>query len=134
LRVLATPAWRAEDRLGELLAQWCATTTPATRACLYLLADPGVDGTPEQLEARVLGAAAAAGAAIDCGADINVLMEPSSPGRDARLHAAVDAYVPLHPACAGHARLAREAGNPIVQPGALAELVGEVATTIRAAA
>jgi glycosyltransferase involved in cell wall biosynthesis len=134
VRVLATPAWRGEDRLGELLAQWCATTTPATRACLYLLADPTVDGTPEELEARVLDAGAAAGAAIDSGADINVLMEPSSPGRDARLHAAVDAYVPLHPACTGHARLAREAGNAIVEPSALRKLVSGAATTIRQAA
>ncbi|HEX7291392.1 MAG TPA: glycosyltransferase, partial [Conexibacter sp.] len=37
LRVLATPAWRGADKLAMLLAQWCAATTPATSACLYLL-------------------------------------------------------------------------------------------------
>ena len=117
VRVLATPAWRAEDRLGELLAQWTASTTAQTSACLYLLADPTVDGAPEELEARVLAAAAAAGADIEAGADINVLMEPARPDRDVRLHAGVDVYVPLHDACTGHIRLAREAGNRVVAPG-----------------
>ncbi len=114
IRILATPAWRAQDRLGELLAQWTAVSTRETSACLYLLADPSVDGAPEALEARVLAAAAAAGADIDTGADINVLMEPVAPYRDVRLHAAVDAYVPLHAACGGHERLAREAGSAIL--------------------
>ena len=117
LRVLATPAWHTEDRLGELLAEWTAATTRDTGACLYLLADPAVDGAPEALEARILTAAAAAGADIDGGADINVLMEPVRPDRDVRLHAAVDVYVPLHSACGGHERLAREAGNTLVTLG-----------------
>jgi glycosyltransferase involved in cell wall biosynthesis len=123
LRVLATPAWRAEDRLGELLAEWVACTTPATPACLYLLSDPSVDGAPEDLEARVLAAAAAAGADIEAGADINVLMEAPRGDRDLRLHAAVDAFVPLHPGCAGHERLTREAGNVVLElgTGALAQ-------------
>ncbi len=122
LRLLATPAWRGQDRLGELLAEWVATTTPGTSACLYLLADPGVDGSPEELEARIL----ATGADIDAAADINVLMEPSRPDRDATLHAAVDAYVPLHDACAGHERLART----VVQLGAgeLRRLVADAHT------
>ena len=115
VRVLATPAWRAEDRLGELLREWSAATVRATRACLYLLADPGTDGSAEELEARVLAAAAAHGADIDSCADINVVMEPSRANRDAALHAATDAYVPLHAACAGHERLARDAGNVIVE-------------------
>jgi hypothetical protein len=125
VRVLATPAWRAEDRLGELLAEWSAATTRETSACLYLLADPRVDGEPGELEARVLGAAAAAGVEIDSGGDISVQMEPFQPSRDPRLHAAVDAYVPLHAACAGQERMAREAGNAVVRlgTGALAELV-----------
>jgi glycosyltransferase involved in cell wall biosynthesis len=114
VRVLATPAWRGEDRLAALLAQWAAATTPATGACLYLLADPSVDGGPAELEARVLAAAAEAGVDLDTAGDINVLMEPLQADRDRRLHAAVDAYVPLHPACAGHERLAREAGNRVV--------------------
>ena len=129
LRLLATPAWRGSDRLGELLAEWVAATNRETSACLYLLADPGVDGNPEDLEARVLSAAAAAGVDIDGGADINVLMEPAQPDRDLRLHAAVDAYVPLHAACAGHRRLAREAGSAVIPLGA-----GELAARLIGAA
>jgi hypothetical protein len=127
LRVLATPAWRAEDRLSELLAEWTQTTDESTGACLYLLADPGVDGDPTDLEARVLSAAATAGADLDRAGDVNVLMEPSRPDRDARLHAAVDAYVPLHAACAGHERMARQAGNAVIElaTGALASKVAE---------
>ncbi len=41
-------------------------------------------------------------------------MEPARADRDLRLQAAVDAYVQLHAACAGHARLAREAGNRVI--------------------
>ena len=118
LRVLATPAWRATDRLGALLSEWVAATTRDTSACLYLLADPGVDGTPEDLEAHILSAAKDAGVDIEGGADINVLMEPAVAERDPRLHAAMDAYVPLHPACMGHERLARESGVLIIEPGA----------------
>jgi hypothetical protein len=117
LRVLATPAWRSDDRLGELLAEWVAATVRETSACLYLLADPGVDGEPTELENRVLSAAAEYGANIDAGADINVLMEPTRPDRDTRLHAAVDAYVPLHDACAGHRRLATEQNNVVLELG-----------------
>ena len=125
-RVLATPAWRGEDRLGELLAAWSATTAPGMSACLYLLADPAVDGTPEQLEARILAAAESAGGDIEAGADIDVLMEPARAERDVRLHAAMTAYVPLHDACEGHARLAREAGIAVVQaPGDLAGTLGQ---------
>jgi hypothetical protein len=114
VRVLATPAWHGEDRLPALLAQWCAATARETSGCLYLLADPTVDGTPEQLEQRVLAAAAAAGADLEQCADINVLMEPLSADRDARLHAAVPLYVPLHRACAGHERIARATGGTVV--------------------
>jgi glycosyltransferase involved in cell wall biosynthesis len=118
LRVLATPAWRATDRLGALLSEWVAATTRDTSACLYLLADPGVDGAPEDLEAHILSAAKKAAVDIEGGADINVLMEPAVAERDPRLHAAMDAYVPLHPACTGHERLARESGVLIIEPGA----------------
>jgi glycosyltransferase involved in cell wall biosynthesis len=126
LRLLAAPAWKSRDRLGELLAEWSAATVPATSACLYLLADPAVDGAPEDLESVVLAAAAASGADLeDCG-DINVLMEPMRPDRDPRLHATVDAFVPLHRACAGHLRFAAAAGNAVVELGSgeLRELVG----------
>jgi glycosyltransferase involved in cell wall biosynthesis len=128
LRVLATPAWRGEDHLGDLLAEWSTATAPGTSACLYLLADPSVDGEPAELEARVIAAAAAVGAELDDGADINVLMEPLTALRDASLHAAVGAFVPLHGACAGHERLARSAGNELIALGSgrLAELAGSM--------
>jgi glycosyltransferase involved in cell wall biosynthesis len=114
LRVLATPAWRGADRLAMLLAQWCAATTPATSACLYLLADPDVDGPAAAIEQRVLAACEASGAELDAAADVTVLLEPASAERDARLHAAIDLYVPLHRACAGHERLARATGGTVV--------------------
>ncbi len=87
------------------------------------------------LEARVLGAAAAAGVDVETGADINVLMQPSNPDRDPRLHAAVDLYVPLHPACVGHVRLAAGAGNSVLElgDGALARAIAESTATKRAA-
>jgi hypothetical protein len=114
LRVLATPAWRGADRLAILLAQWCAATAPATSACLYLLADPAVDGAPAAIEQRVLAACEASGADLDAAADVTVLLEPATAERDARLHAAMDAYVPLHQACAGHERLARATGSSVL--------------------
>jgi len=125
LRVLATPAWRGTDRLPELLAQWCAATTPDTSACLYLLADPQTDGAAEAIEQRVLAACAAGGADLDAAADVTVLLEPATAERDARLHAATNAYVPLHPACAGHERLARATGSAVLEPdgAALADAV-----------
>lgn len=130
LRVLATPAWRAvgTDRLPELLAQWCAATTPATSACLYLLADPAVDGAPEAIEQRVLAACAASDADLDAAADVTVLLEPATAERDARLHAATGGYVPLHRACAGHERIARATGSAILplDGHALAEALASV--------
>jgi hypothetical protein len=125
LRVLATPAWRGTDRLADLLARWCEATTPATSACLYLLADPMVDGAPEAIEQRVLTACAAAGADLDAAADVTILLEPGNAERDARLHRATSAYVPLHPACAGHERLAQATGSAVLalDGGALAAAV-----------
>jgi glycosyl transferase family 1 len=134
LRLLAAPAWRGEDHLGELLAEWVAVTTPQTSACLYLLFDPTVDGDPEELETRIVDAAEAAGVDLEAGGDINVLMEPAQASRDPRLHAAVNAFVRLHAANSGHARLAAEAGNAVVTlgGGGLVELVAgtaEIAVT-----
>jgi hypothetical protein len=68
-----------------------------------------------ELEARVL--AAAQGVDLDACADIAILREHGVPGRDAALHAASDAYVPLHAACAGHRRRARGA---VLEPAGLA--------------
>ncbi len=127
LRVLATPAWRGSDALPELLTEWVAATTPADDASLCLLADPGVDGTPEELEAHILGAAARAGVSLDGCADIEVLMAPGEAGRDERLHAATDVYVPLHGACAGHERLARRAGSAVAAAGQLQLWLGAAA-------
>ena len=124
LRILATPAWRGDDRLGDLLHAWTSLTARDTSACLYLVADPAVDGSPEELERRVLGAAEASGVTLDRGADINVLMEPHTAERDVRLHAGVDAYVSLHDACSGHERLATELGNAVVS--ATSEAIGEL--------
>ena len=130
LRVLATPAWRGADRLAILLAQWCAATTPATSACLYLLADPAVDGEPAAIEQRVLAACEASGADLDAAADVTVLLEPATAERDARLHAAMHAYVPLHAACAGHERIARATGSAVValDGHALADAVARLAS------
>jgi len=99
--ILATPAWRAGDDLPALLRAWADAPRGG---CLYLLADPRTDGEPVDLEARVL--AAAEGIDLDACPDIAILREHGVPGRDAALHAATDAYVPLHAACAGHRRLA----------------------------
>jgi glycosyltransferase involved in cell wall biosynthesis len=110
VRLLATPAWRGRDRLGELLAEWRAASSAETNACLYLLADPRVDGAPEELEARVLATAIE----LEDVGDITVLLESVHADGDQRLHAGVDAYIPLHDACAGHARMAAAAGKPIL--------------------
>jgi glycosyltransferase involved in cell wall biosynthesis len=121
VRVLATPAWRGEHRLGELLAAWAQAAPAGTDACLHLLADSRVDGTPDELAETVMDAAEAAGVDLDAVADIDLLVRPLEAGDDDRLlHAAVDAYVPLHDACAGHLRHARAAGSAVVELGALA--------------
>jgi len=123
LQLLAVPAWRGEDRLGELLCNWCTPAVRASDATLVLLADPEVDGAPEELEARVRAAAQALDCDLELAGDINVLMEPAGPTRDARLHAAVDAYVVLHDGCPGHERLARASGNAVLEPAGVAELL-----------
>ena len=121
LRLLATPAWRGEDRLNELLALWRQLTDPDSRACLQLLADPAVDGDEQELRARIQ----ASGVDLDASADVEVLCQPISEAADARAHAAADAFVALHGACAGHARLAARAGARAIEldRGAIAELL-----------
>jgi hypothetical protein len=125
-RLLAAPAWRGRDRLGALLAEWCASCAARLGASLVLLADPRVDGTAAELEAHVLEAASRAGADLEGAGDINLLMEPHGAERDARLHAAVNAYAILHSGAPGHERLAREAGNAVLDPGCgrIDELLG----------
>lgn len=122
--VLATPAWRGDDELRALLQAW--TAAPAG-ACLYLVADPLVDGEPAELEARVMDAAT--GIDLEAVADIAILREHAVPGRDAALHAAADAYVPLHAACAGHARMAHGA---VVAPAALAAWLAALPAAVAA--
>ncbi len=113
VRVLASPAWRGRDDLSGLLADWAAATSPATDACLYLLADPHTSGSPEDLETHVLAAAAAAGVDLDACADIDIRVEAPRDGLIASLQAACDAYVPLHGACAGDLREA----HTVLVPG-----------------
>ncbi|HEY1478798.1 MAG TPA: glycosyltransferase [Gaiellales bacterium] len=120
--LLATPAWRGKDRLAELLAAWAASFSPSAPVGLYLLADPDVDGTPEDWEAHVLAAAAEAGVDLEACADIAVL-DHSLHGRDGeRVHRAAAGFVALHPACGGHLRMARGLGVPIVEPNAVSLL------------
>jgi glycosyltransferase involved in cell wall biosynthesis len=128
LRVLATPAWRGEDQLADLLREWGEATGPDSGACLYLLADPASAGVPEQIEARVIAAAEHAELDLDECADIEILIEPFRSDRDPLLHRSVDAYVPLHAGCAGHVRLAEAAMNTIIAPGR-----GELVALIEAA-
>jgi glycosyltransferase involved in cell wall biosynthesis len=132
-RLLATPAWRGDDRLADLLGAWAATSA-GDPACLLLLADPRVDGRPEELEARVLGAAAAAGVDLDRVADIELSVQPLAAADLPRLHAAVDGYAPVHDACAGHVRLAERAGRAVVAPTAAAVAAWLGAAGRRAAA
>ena len=112
-RVLAAPAWRSDDRLGELLLAWQHSGSPGT---LILLADPKTDGTGEELEARAVQAAADAGADLSACPDIAIRYESPYPGRDGALIAQCDAYVPLHDGAPGFARLAQAAGLPLLEP------------------
>ena len=126
LRVLATPAWRGEHRLGELFAAWAAGAPAGTDACLHLLADSRVDGSPDHLVELVTAAADDAGVDLDAAADIDLLLRPLAAGDDDRLlHAAIDAYVPLHAACAGHRRHAERAGAAVLAPDELADWLAQ---------
>jgi glycosyltransferase involved in cell wall biosynthesis len=119
LRVLAAPAWRAEDdRLAELLDAWRAAAPAGTSACLYLLVGSAADGEPQELLERTAAAAARAGVALDAAADVTLLVPPFAADHDRELHAAVDAYVDLPGAAPGHLRAANAAGNPVLEPAA----------------
>jgi glycosyltransferase involved in cell wall biosynthesis len=118
-RVLAIPAWRSDaDDLPALLAAWARAAPAGTPGTLILVADPARDGTAEQIEARILAAAASAGADLDACADIAVRFPHDQPGRDLALHTATDAFVPLHRASCGHTRLATSTGSAILTPDA----------------
>lgn len=127
LRVLATPTWRDQDRLSDLLVEWAGASTEESDACLYLLADPALTGNAGELEAHVLSAAERASVDLERCADVDILLEPFRADRDRLLHAAMDVYVPLHGGCAGHARLARLAGSLVIDPGS-----GELARLLQA--
>jgi glycosyltransferase involved in cell wall biosynthesis len=116
-RLLATPAWLGgSDRLGELLASWTEATSPGQSACLYLLADPRLHGDQAAITSRVLEAAAAAGADLDQGPDIAIVMQHLRGDTEAAIHLAAGGFVPLHGACAGSLRLAETVGTPVVEP------------------
>ena len=85
-----------------------------------MIADPRLHGDEAACTAHVMAAATAAGADLDDGADITIVIQPLRGDTDARMHAAADAHVPLGPGCAGHERLATAAGNAIVTPDATA--------------
>ena len=138
--LLATPAWRGNDRLADLLHAWAIAFPASAPVGLYLLADPEVDGSPELWEAHVLAAAEKAGINLAACADISVL-DHAMHGRDAeRVHRAVHGYVALHPACGGHLRVARRLDVSIVEPnavsliawgsGLLKQAVGPVDSTV----
>lgn len=119
-RVLAAPDWRDGGRLGELLAAWQRSASSGT---LILLADPRVDGSPEQVEARTVAAAAVAGVDLECCPDIAIRYEQPHAGRDEALLAACDAYVELHAGLPGVVRLARALGVPVVDPAGLPAVI-----------
>jgi len=113
LRVLATPAWFGEDRLGELLREWAAATNPGSEAVLLLLADPAHAPSPQELEGRLVGC----GIDFERCADVAVLREPFAARRNRLLLAGCDLYIPLHRADAPLAALARELGKTVVEAG-----------------
>jgi hypothetical protein len=54
------------------------------------------------------------GVDLEQAADVTVLMETIDGEGDRRLHGSVDAYIPLHEACQGHARLAAAGHSSIL--------------------
>ena len=108
-------------------------TTPDQPACLYLLADGRRHADADALATAVMNAAESAGAILDAGADITVVLQDLSPGVEAAVHAASTGFVALHGADAAGVRLAVQAGNPVIEPTAGA-LAGWLAAQLRAAA
>jgi glycosyltransferase involved in cell wall biosynthesis len=119
VRVLAAPAWRAEDDgIAELLSAWAEATSPADSACLYLLASTQADGKPEAVLEQVSAAVARAGIDLESAADVTILVPPFGADDDATMHRGVDAYVSLHGGADGHIREALCAGNGVLEPSA----------------
>ena len=114
--VLATPAWRADDDLPALLSAW--SSAPAG-ACLYLLADPATDGTPQELEARVMAAADGHRPRRLRGHRDPARARGARPRRRAARRRRP--LRPLHPACAGHVRKARAVAAPAELAACLAD-------------
>ncbi len=115
-RLLAAPAWRGDPSgLRRLLVAWSKAAPAGTIASLTLLADPALT-PPDAVEAAILAAVEAVGVDLEACADIAVRLETPWPGRDAGLHVACDGFVALSGADAGHARLARDAGRPVLAP------------------
>jgi glycosyltransferase involved in cell wall biosynthesis len=120
--VLATPAWRGADRLGELLRAWRAAPDGAG---LVLAADPQLGLDAGDCAQRVAAAAAEAGVDLEACADVTVLSHAQRADQHGLFEAAFDAYVPLHGGCAGHARLAAAGGAGVVSCGDLADWLAE---------
>ncbi|HET9073204.1 MAG TPA: glycosyltransferase [Solirubrobacteraceae bacterium] len=111
LRLLATPAWRSEDDdLVTLLEHWAQATHAEGDARLTLLAPTPAAGPAEAVQARVIDAAACAGADLDRCGDITIVHGPLDEEQIMSHLRANDAYIPLHAGCGGYARLARGAG------------------------
>lgn len=118
-RLLAAPDWRDKEKLAELLGAWQRYAQGGT---LILLADPRLDGSGEELEARAVAAAEHAGVDLEHCADIAIRYEAPFGGRDEALLAECDGYVELHAGLPGLARLAQRLGLPVWAP---ADLVTE---------
>ena len=80
-----------------------------------------------------MAAASTAGADLDAGADITIVVQPLRPGLEPALHAAAGGFVRLHGADAGAARDAAQAGNVLLDADADA-IAAWLAATLRAAA
>ena len=102
LNLLATPAWGGEDRLAELLAAYAAAFGPDDDVALYLLADPDLDGDAERWEAPRARRPSTPPASTWRRSPTSRSSTTPAPPSSARVHAAVDAYVPLHAGCGGH--------------------------------
>ena len=127
LRVLAAPAWRADDdRLAELLDAWASAAPAGTSACLYLLVGSDADGEPAELLQRTAAAARARRRRPRRGCGRDAAGAPGRPRPRSRAACCDGAYVELPGAAPGHARAARAQGIPVLTPSVreLRDVVG----------